>query len=165
MHTFNLKRTGPKSWLRRSNLFVILLKFGETSESVWNETENVTCAINLNKERDPKTTKRRQFKVNVVLTRCFYHFSTRCFCLFCLSSNYACFVWSCFLQGRFPCKDNRYHFIHQTKHKFVLNTMAKIGKFLIIDFYQSRLRVTCIKYQLTLWQFEAQNLAPSCSSL
>ena len=34
-----------------------------------------------------------------------------------------------------------------------------------IDLYLSRLLVTYIKYQLTLWQFEGQNLAPSCSSL
>ena len=34
-----------------------------------------------------------------------------------------------------------------------------------IDFYQSRLLVTYIKYQLTNSQFEVKNLTPSCSSL
>ena len=34
-----------------------------------------------------------------------------------------------------------------------------------IDFYKSRLLVKYIKYQLTIWQFELKNLAPSCCSL
>ena len=52
-------------------------------------------------------------------------------------------------------------FKSQSYSKILTTTKSVIA----IDFYWSRLLATYINYQLTIWQFEVQNLALNCISL